>query len=153
MSTPRGEFTRKFDREIMGDDSVELEEREVMKALLSAEQEALESEFKKILAVLNQRADWLRKRFKVIEPGDVQFRGRRFDFERGEGSAGAGWLEFRLRLTDTGLGIILECLMGVEGLFKKRYDYIVFPKDAVQVDKAQKFIEAKIFEFAGAWQR
>ena len=153
MSTPRGEFTRKFDREIMGDDSVELEEREVMKALVSAEQQAVEDEFRKILALLNQRAEWLHKRFQVQEPQETQFRGRRFEFTRSSGSNGAGWLEFRCRLTDTGLGIILECLMGVEGQFKKRYDYIVFPKEAVQVDKAQKFIESKIFEFAGAWQK
>lgn len=148
----RGEFTRRFDREIMKDDTVEQEELAALQAMKAAERDALESEFLKILGVLEHRAIWLKDRFSVSEVGDLDFRGSRFEFPKTPDSVGAGWLEFRTRLTDTSLGILLECNMGVESRFKKRYDYIVFPKENVHVEKAKKFIESKIFEFAAAWQ-
>jgi hypothetical protein len=149
----RGEFTRKFDRDIMGDESVERDEREVLHALQTSEREATDEQFSKLMALLGHRAKWLHERFEGIEePEDVDFRGRRFDFPQSEASVGVGWLEFRTRLTDTALGIILECYMGVEGRFKKRYDYVTFPKESVNFDKAKKFIESKLYEFAGAWQ-
>lgn len=149
----RGEFTRKFDREIMKDATVEREEMAAAQRAMAEEEQALETEFQKILGILAHRAEWLHSRFDGIsEPESVDFRGRHFDFPKKSDSVGVGWLEFRCKLTDTSLGIILECLMGVEGRFKKRYDYVVFPKEKVNMERAKKFIESKIFEFAGSWQ-
>ncbi|MDF1667457.1 MAG: hypothetical protein P1V97_37295 [Planctomycetota bacterium] len=149
----RGEFTRKFDREIMKDESVEKEELASLQRSQNKEKEAIEVEFQKLSDILDHRALWLHDRFANIkEPSEIDFRGRRFEFPQSPDSVGVGWLEFRSRLTDTALGIILECYMGISGRFKKRYDYITFPKENVNEEKAKKFIESKIFEFAGAWQ-
>src|SRR5262249_55047867 len=112
----------------------------------------LEGEFKKLANILQYRAQWLQDRFKgVTEAQNLGFKGRRFEFPKKE-KAGPSWIEFRTHLTDTGLGITLECFMELEGKFKKKYDYINFPKTAIDVERAKKFVENKIFEFAVDYQ-
>jgi hypothetical protein len=153
MPDPRGDFTRKFDRDVLKDDSAALEELEAQRAKQRAEEEGVEGEFVKLANVLQYRANWLQDRFKgVIEPKGLSFRGRRFEFPKKE-KAGPGWIEFRSHLTDTGLGIILESFMELDGKFKKKYDYITFPKVGVDVERAKKFVENKIFEFALEYQQ
>lgn len=150
----RGEFTRRFDREVMKDDTVQKEEIAALHAIKSAEDAAVKLEFQKILNILEHRSLWLKQRFETLEEKTgLDFQGRHFSFSQSAESAGDGWLEFRTKLTDTSLGIMLECYMGVEGRFKKRYDYVIFPKEKVSLEKARKFVEAKIFEFAAAWQK
>ena len=63
-----------------------------------------------------------------------------------------GSLEFRTRLTDSKQAIQLQSFMELEGQFKRRYDYVTFPKEKVSIDKAKRFVESKILEFAGAYQ-
>jgi hypothetical protein len=149
----RGEFTRKFDLEIMKDETVKSDEIGAFQEMQAAEKAAIEEQFLRIMGILEHRGLWLHDRFTDIsEPDTVDFRGRRFDFPKTPRSVDVGWLEFRARLTDTSLGIILESFMGISGRFKKRYDYITFPKDNVDVERAMKFVESKIFEFAASWQ-
>jgi hypothetical protein len=149
----RGEFTRRFDREIMKDETVEKDELAALQALKTAERNALEEEFLKIEGILEHRAKWLHERFSDMnELKELDFRGRRFEFPKKPETVGAGWLEFRIRLTDTSLGILLECNMGIEGRFKKRYDYVVFPKENVNIERTRKFVESKLFEFAAEYQ-
>lgn len=148
----RGEFTRKFDREVLKDDSAAKAELEAQKRRHQEEEAGLESEFGKLNEVLAYRAQWLRERFPgVQEAPKVEFRGRRFEFPK-RGAVGPGWIEFRSRLTETGLGITLECYMALEGRFGKRYDYVNFPKTGVDPARAKKFVENKIFEFAMDYQ-
>jgi hypothetical protein len=148
----RGEFTRKFDRDILGDESAEAEERQYRQRLADAEERALEAEFSKILNVLEYRAGWLKQRFPSMrEPAGVDFRGRRFEFRTDDNKLQA-WIEFRCRLTDSQQGIMIESFMEHDGVFPKRYDYVSFPKEQVKIDKAKRFIESKILEFAGSMQ-
>ena len=149
----RGEFTRKFDRDILNDQSAEEEERAFRKRLADAEESALEAEFSKILSVLDYRSEWLSKRFEGLhEPSGLDFRGRRFEFREAGTNDMHGWIEFRTRLTDSEQGIMIESFMELEGVFAKKYDYVSFPKEAVKIDKAKKFIESKILEFARPYQ-
>lgn len=147
----RGEFTRKFDRDVLKDEKAGLEELEAQKKKVQAEESAVDVELKKLEDILTYRATWLRDRFKMMTEPKVDFRGRRFEFVK-LGNAGPGWLEFKCRQTDTGLGIILESFMQLEGKFKKKYDYVTFPKTGIDLDRAKKFVESKIFEFALAYQ-
>ena len=152
MAEPtRGEFTRKFDREILNDESAADEEREAQRMRLLAEDKTLEQEFEKILAVLDYRAKWLQSRFpECQDQKGVDFRGRRFEFfNKGKCK---GWIEFRTRLTDSQLGIMIESNMQLEGAFPRRHDYVTFPKEKVSLDKAKHFVEAKIMQFASPWQ-
>src|SRR5262249_28162143 len=119
----RGEFTRKFDRDVLKDDRAALEELEAQKKKLHAEESATDGELKKLDDTLAYRANWLGARFKTMSEPKIDFRGRRFEFQK-LGNAGPGWLEFKSRQTDTGLGIILESFMLLEGKFKKKYDYV-----------------------------
>ena len=150
MSPARGEFTRKFDREILGDETAEAEEREAQRQALMAEDRALEEEFEKILAVLDYRAKWIKARFPEAKDMDVDFRGRRFEFSSGGRKRGA--IQFQTRLTDSQQGITVESTMELEGAFPRRHDYVNFPKERVQIDRVKRFVEAKLMQFAGAWQ-
>lgn len=148
----RGEFTRKFDREILQDSTAEAEEREVQQRRLAAEDVALEAEFLKVMNVLEHRGKWLRERFtRLHEPASLDFRGRRFEF-KGTGGELAGWIEFRTRLSDSQQAIVIESFMQLEGVFGRRYDYVSFPKEAVNLDRTRRFVESKLFEFAGPYQ-
>jgi hypothetical protein len=153
MPDPRGEFTRKFDRDVLKDETAAIEELEAQRKLQQAEDAGVEGELKKLDEVLAYRAKWLSERFQgVTEPGKkLEFRGRRFEFPR-RGNVGPGWLEFRARLNETGLGITFECQMELEGKFSKRYDYMSFPKAFVDLARAKKFVENKIVEFAMDYQ-
>jgi hypothetical protein len=147
----RGEFTRKFDRDILGDETAAAEEEEVQRRKRSVEDQALEDEFVKILDVLDYRSQWLRSRFpECTEKKGVEFRGRRFEFLRGGKTV--GWIEFRTRLTDSQQGISVESFMQLDGVFPKRHDYVICPKENVSLDRVKRFIEAKIMQFASPWQ-
>jgi hypothetical protein len=149
--TGRGEFTRKFDREILGDESAAKEEEEIRQRLASAEEKALEEEFLKIMEILEYRSAWIKNRFEgCVEPGKLGFRGRRFEFK--DDDKLIGWLEFRTRLTDSQQAIMIQSFMQLEGQFDKRCDYVTFPKEKVNGERAKKFIESKIMEFAGPLQ-
>ncbi|MCO5165703.1 MAG: hypothetical protein M9894_04965 [Planctomycetes bacterium] len=150
--TERGEFTRKFDREILHDASAEAEEREVQRRRLAAEDSALEAEFLKVLNILEHRGGWLRERFpRLREPKSLDFRGRRFEFADAGGTV-VGWIEFRTRLSDSQQAIVIESFMQLDDVFTRRYDYVSFPKESVSVDRARRFVESKLLEFAGPYQ-
>lgn len=149
---PRGEFTRKFDRDVLKDETAATEELEAQRRRQQIEDAGLAGEFTKLDEILEYRSKWLSERFPgVKESSDKVERGKRFEFPK-KGSAGPGSMEFRSRLTETGLGITLECFMQLEGKFQKRYDYVNFPKTGIDIARAKKFVESKIFEFAMDYQ-
>lgn len=150
MNSGRGEFTRKFDRDILGDASAEEEERAAQQAALKAEDRALEEEFDKILSVLDYRAKWLTRRFPEARIVDVDFRGRRFEFT--SGGKVRGTIQFQTRLTESHQGITVESTMDLEGAFPRRHDYVNFPKERVQIDRVKRFVETKLMQFASDWQ-
>ena len=151
MPDERGEFTRKFDREVLKDESAAIEELEAQKKRQQADEAGLEGEFQKLAEILDYRAKWLVERFPGVVEKKLDSRAKRFEFPK-KAAAGPGWMEFRSKLTETGLGITLECNMLLEGKFAKRYDYVNFPKTGVDVPRAKKFVENKIFEFAIDYQ-
>jgi len=148
----RGEFTRRFDREILGDETAASEEREARRRHLEAEDRALGAEFQKILSVLDYRATWLHDRFPACrEASGIGFRGRRFEFVDAAGQQ-VGWIEFHAHLTDSLQGIALESFMELQGKFPRRHDYVNFPKENVSLDRVKRFVESKLLEFAGPFQ-
>lgn len=148
----RGEFTRKFDREILQDSTAAAEEQAVQRRKAEAQDSALEAEFLKIMNVLEYRGTWLRERFPGLrEPGALDFRGRRFEFTDKAGAL-VGWIEFRTKLSDSQLAIVIESFMQLEGAFNRRYDYVSFPKESVNLDRTRRFVESKLLEFAGPYK-
>lgn len=147
----RGEFTRRFDRDILGDETAAEEERRARERQVEAEDQALEAEFQKILSVLDYRANWLHDRFpSCSEASGLSFRGRRFEFADSSGQT-IGWIEFHARLTDSLQGIALESFMELEEV-PRRHDYVNFPKENVSLDRVKRFVESKLLEFAGPFQ-
>jgi hypothetical protein len=152
MPDERGEFTRKFDRDVLKDETAAVEELAAQRRRQIEEEAGLEDEFKKLAEILDYRAKWLLERFAgVVDVAKVDFRGKRFEFPK-KGNVGPGWMELRYHMTETGLGITLECYMQLEGKFAKRYDYMNFPKTGIDTARAKKFVENKIFEFASDYQ-
>lgn len=148
----RGEFTRKFDREILQDSTAEAEEQQVQRRKAEALDAALEAEFLKVVNVLEYRGAWLRERFpRMREQGKLDFRGRRFEFTD-KGDKVVGWIEFRTKLSDSGLAIVIESFMELEGVFSRKYDYVSFPKEQVNLDRTRRFVESKLLEFAGPYK-
>jgi hypothetical protein len=151
MTEQRGEFTRKFDREILGDETAAREEELHRQRLAEAGDKALEAEFHRIMNVLEYRAQWLRERFpSCVEPKQLSFRGRRFEFI--QQNEVVGWLEFHTRLTDSQQGIMVQSFMELRDQFPKRCDYVSFPKEKVNLDRVKRFVESKLLEFAGPYQ-
>lgn len=150
----RGEFTRKFDSKILRDEDAAVEEKKAQDAKLRAADDAVEAELQKLLGLVDHRAKWLKDRFPhVTEPASITFRGRHFDFPKTDQNANTGWLEFRARLNDSQMGILLEAAMEIPGRLAKKNDYITFPKHKADLEKAKKFLESKLFEFAEVYHR
>jgi len=146
----RGKFTRKFDREVLNDKDAAHEEAS---ARASAESSALEAELGKIVEILDRRRGWLRERFPdmIEETPAGGSRGLRFVF-RGGPHGREGFLELRCRLNESALAIVLESRWeirdGAGGGRAPRNDYVTFPRSCVDGDRAQKFIDGRIMEFA-----
>ena len=147
----RGEFTRKFDREVMKDKLAELEELRAKKKKEEDAEAKLEANFQKCLDAVEARRDFLYKRFpNISEPEKIDFRGRHFLFGASE-NLPPGTLQFSVRFNESRLGIIFECLMEIPGKLEKHKDYVTFPSDNVNDTKAKNFVQGKILEFCKAY--
>ena len=141
---PMGEFTRKFEREIMGHevpDAPDSSETRVKKAL---------DEITKLYSLIEERKDWLRQRFTNIveeETKDTTAAGLCCNFPKDKDHPRAGKLEFRCRSNETHQAIFLEGTIEIDGE-QPVNDYVSFPVERVNEAKAKKFIQDKIFAFA-----
>ncbi len=144
MGAPHGEFTRKFDRDILKLPGSEEREASAKARQEAKKNELLEAELAKIEGLLQYRKDWLKQRFANIAVTKPEGK-RGLLLTLGEGPEQAS-LEFVYRLNDSKLAVLLESRTGTDA--KKLYDYTSFPAEKVEYDRAKNFIEAKILEFA-----
>jgi hypothetical protein len=146
---PPGEFTRRFDRDIMH----RQDPNDPNNTAEVARQRDQALQLDKVFEILEHRWEWLSKRFSGITRHEVEDGiGQHFRFPDNPDSTGAGWLEFRCKPTGTDMGYTLECVMSIEDVFKRRFDYIRFPKLEIDQARAKSFIETKLLEFAESWQ-
>ncbi|TET34645.1 MAG: hypothetical protein E3J72_13795 [Planctomycetota bacterium] len=144
---PMGEFTKKFEREILGHDvpdAPEDAEAKVGKSL---------KEIRKLYNLILERRDWLRQRFSNISEEEIDEEtaaGLRCRFEKDADHPNEGRLEFHCRDNETHQAIFLECTVEIEGQ-QPSNDYVSFPVDRVNEARAKKFIQDKIFAFAKAY--
>lgn len=145
MAAPHGEFTRKFDREILKLPGSKEREETAREHKERKKRERIEAELAKIEGLLQYRKDWLKERFSniVLSAPEEGRRGLVLSLEKDGVQA---FLEFNYRLNDSGLAVLLESRTGAGE--KKLYDYTSFPAESVEYDRAKNFIEAKILEFA-----
>jgi hypothetical protein len=144
---PMGEFTKKFEREILGHDVTDAPEDAEAKVRKSLE------EIKKLYNLILERRDWLRQRFKNIKEEEIKdgtAAGLSCTFEKDPEHPHSGRLEFRCRDNETHQAIFLECTIEIEGQ-QPSNDYVSFPVDRVNEARAKKFIQDKIFAFAKAY--
>jgi len=144
---PMGEFTRKFERDILGHEVPEAQDDTELKI-----KNAL-NEITKLYGLIEDRKEWLRQRFSNIEETEIKEEtaaGLCCKFKKDDDHTKNGHLEFRCRDNDTHQAIFLECSMQT-GDGPMQNDYVSFPVDRVNIERAKKFIQDKIFAFAKAY--
>jgi len=142
-----GDFTRQFDKRIMKkplpeDSETEEQRRERLT------REKFGAEMAKIAERLDHRADFLSQRFPNMVHETDGISGSTYIFRASDKQPRNGTLQFSLRPTDTLEALTVRMEMTIDGVCEKKSDYITFPVDKVDVDKANAFIEQSIFEFA-----
>jgi hypothetical protein len=147
-----GEFTSKFDREILHDRMAEEEAEAARSRREQAEIDRVAQMLKDIGDVLQDRARFIRDRFdnaaESVPEGAVGFH---FDFaatdERREAKL---WI--RARLNDSQLAIRLESWFEVPTLQRKQSDYVNIPTTTEpNLERTRRFVESKLFDFARAY--
>ncbi|GIW71618.1 MAG: hypothetical protein KatS3mg102_1160 [Planctomycetota bacterium] len=147
-----GEFTGKFDREILKshlvDPAQQQRERE------QREQQRLEQELHQIGKIIDHRRKFLLERFanaladEETPPPGVPGMALRFE---PDGVLRKAKFVLRARPNDSRLAIVIEARYEIAGLQHPSYDYITLPVTQVDLERARRFIEAKLIDFARAY--
>jgi hypothetical protein len=142
-----GKFTRKFDKKIMKkplpeDSETDEQRRERLT------REKFGAEMAKIMERLDYRADFLKERFPDMLHETDGISGSKYIFPPSSDRPRKGFLEFTLRPTGTLEALTVKMEMEIDGVCEKKSDYITFPVNKVDLEKANTFIEQSIFEFA-----
>jgi hypothetical protein len=142
-----GEFTSRFDKEILKSHLAEENKKKLEAAKEQAEQDRIDADVKKIGEISDRRVPWIRERFPNAEQEKVDHAGFRFRFNQTPERKAASFL-LRVRTNESRMAIMVESQYEVPASKVKEYDYISLPTQKVDFDKAKRFIEAKIFDFA-----
>ncbi len=143
----QGDFTRQFDKRIMKkplpeDSETEEQRRERLT------REKFGAEMANIMERLEYRAAFLAERFPNMIHETEGISAAAYLFEPSQEHPRKGVLRFTLRPTGTLEALTLKMEMQIPRVCEKKSDYITFPVDKVDIDKANAFIEQSIFEFA-----
>lgn len=152
-----GEFTTKFDREILRSKAAENDAARLEVEKERAEQERVGEFLRAIQAVVEKRAQFIVERFPGARRGDLGGVGWRFEFAGGGGGGGdraaraaspIAAFQVRARLNDTRLAIVVESEIEIPARSVREKDYISIPLTSFDLERAKTFIETKLFDFA-----
>ncbi len=145
-----GEFTTKFDREILRSKAAEGEAARLEAEKEHAEHERIGEHLRAIQDIVEKRARFIVERFPGARRGDLGGVGWRFEFAGGGEAAGAPIAAFqvRARLNDTRLAILVESEIEIPSRSVREKDYISIPLTTFDLERARNFIETKLFDFA-----
>ena len=142
-----GEFTTRFDKEILKSHLAEQQKKALEAQKEQSEQSRVENEVKEIGKILERRAPFLRERFPNAQQETVDYTGFKLNFaQTGERKSASFFL--RTRLNDSKMAILVESQYEIPSRNIKEYDYISLATVKVDMDKAKRFIEAKLLDFA-----
>jgi hypothetical protein len=145
-----GEFTGRFDREVLkeklGEDDPELARLQ----RLEKEQQDLARGLEDLGAILAKRERFMLERFANASAEELSGHGFQLRFEGTDDRRRASFL-MRARPNDSKLAIVVESRHEIEGEPNPSFDYVTLPVSQVDLDRARRFVEAKLMEFAKAY--
>ena len=142
-----GEFTSRFDKEVLKSHLAEQNKKALEQAKEKVEQDRIDTDVKEIGKVAERRVPWMRERFPNAKQKTVDHAGFRFKFAQTPERKAATFL-LRVRPNESRMAIMVESNYEIPASKVKEYDYISLPTLKVDMDKAKRFIEAKLLDFA-----
>ena len=142
-----GEFTSRFDKEILKSALAEQNKKALDQQKEKAEQDRIDLDVKEIAKIAERRVPWIKERFPNAEEEKVDHQGFRFKFNQTPERKAATFL-LRVRTNESRMAIMVESQYEVPSNKVKEYDYISLPTLKVDMDKAKRFIESKLLDFA-----
>ncbi len=145
---PPGDFTSRFDREIIRSQMAEAAAKESAADKERREAERVESQLAEIGKILDRRAAFLRERFPNASPEECAGVGFKLRFlpKAGRPAGATFWL--RARVNESRLAILVESNFEIPDAGAKEYDYVTLPVQRPEIERARSFIEAKLLDFA-----
>ncbi|RME03305.1 MAG: hypothetical protein D6805_06990 [Planctomycetota bacterium] len=131
-----GEFTKKFDAEIFN------------KYLESSDQklDEVEEKLAKVQEILEKRKNFLLQRFENCKAKEMNL-GVELEFFPNHKLKKSGKLHFHCNLNEATFAMFLEYQAQIEGNLLHK-DYISFSLKRLNLEKVERFVEAKILQFA-----
>ena len=144
-----GDFTARFDREILQSQFAEIE------AKMAAEKEQAEVDridlmLAEIAKILVKRAKFVEERFPNAQPLGSEVAGFRFAFEQTGDRVEARFL-IQASVNESRLAIRVCSRYEVPSRQKDQRDYVTLPTTQPNIDRARRFIESKLFDFARSY--
>lgn len=143
-----GEFTGRFDREILNSELAAMAEEARKRDAERQKADALAADIEKISGVLEQRAQFVMERFPNAERKQGPEAGFVLAFGKHEALREALFI-MRARTNESQLAILVESRYEIDGdASGAHYDYVSLPVDHVDHDRAKRFIENMLLDFA-----
>lgn len=146
-----GDFTNRFDREILRSKMAELDQLKNEQAKEQKELDQIERDLLEIGKIIERRAAFLGERFTNARREEIGGVGFKFLFAPAEGKAQQAVFSLRARANDSRLAIVVESNFEIPDAGAKEYDYISISTRKMDIDRAKAFIEAKLLDFARAY--
>ena len=144
-----GEFTSRFDKEILKSTLAEQNKKALDKAKEQADQDKIDADVREIGKLLDRRSGFLKERFPNSVPEKIDHLGFKLSFtQTGDKKSPAGSFFLRTRANESRMAILVESQYEIPSKGVKEYDYISLPTLKVDMDKAKRFIESKLLDFA-----
>jgi hypothetical protein len=143
-----GDFTNRFDKEILRSKMAEIEDAKNRFAEEKKELEKIERDLAEIGRLLDRRAGFLRERFSNSAQQEIGGIGFKFTFQPTADRQRSAVFSIRARANDSRLAILIESNFEVPEIAAKEYDYVTIPVKKMDLDRAKQFIEAKLLDFA-----
>lgn len=146
-----GDFTNRFDREILRSKMAEIDEAKNRGAKEQEELDKIERDLGEIGALLDRRAGFISERFSNGVRENIGGIGFRFGFKATPERPRPAVFSLRARANESRLAILIESNFEIPESGTKEYDYITIAVAKMDLERAKQFVEAKLLDFARAY--
>ena len=148
-----GDFTTRFDKEILRSKMAELDEVKKKAAKEEEELQEIERSLNEVSQILEKRSGFLRERFPNSVTEEVGGAGFKLVFAPSGANARAATFSLRARVNESRLAILVESNCEIPDLGVKEYDYVGIPLKNWKIERGKQFIESKLLDFARNYTR
>ena len=142
-----GDFTNRFDREILKSEMAKINTEKLKEAEEKKEAERIDVFLEDIDKLLARRAAFVTERFKNSTAVDLPGAGFQYSF-KADGKLKAADFSITARINDSRMAVHVESFYEIPDVKAKEKDYITIPLQKLDLDRAKRFIESKLLDFA-----